>query len=70
MKAYPPINPKFVVDESGSRVGVFLDIKEFDSLIEELEDLYGAMRAERVVEKGSPTRPLEEVEKEILGKDS
>ncbi len=33
------MNGRFVVDENGKRVGVLLDIKEYERMIEELEEL-------------------------------
>lgn len=32
------INPQFVKDESGQELGVFLTKRDFDKLLEELED--------------------------------
>ena len=62
------LNPKFVVDNQGKRVQVLLDVKEFDSLIEELEDLYDVIEAERVIESSEKRYSLEEIEKSLSNK--
>lgn len=33
------MNENFVVDKEGKKIGVFLDIKTYDHLVEELEEL-------------------------------
>jgi len=40
------MDAKYMVDENGKRVGVFLDIEEYERLIEELEELADARAAE------------------------
>jgi len=40
------MDAKYMVDENGKRVGVFLDIEEYERLIEELEELADARVAE------------------------
>ena len=42
------MNGRFVVDENGKRVGVLLDIKEYERMIEELEELEDACAAAEV----------------------
>ena len=65
------INPQFVKDESGKEVGVFLTKKDFDKLLEELED-YEDIKAlnnakSRVDEEFIPfEQALEEIKKERL----
>jgi PHD/YefM family antitoxin component YafN of YafNO toxin-antitoxin module len=51
---------KFIVNEKGEKTAVVIDIKEYQKLLEDLEDL--RLIAER---KDEPTKTLEEVEKEL-----
>jgi PHD/YefM family antitoxin component YafN of YafNO toxin-antitoxin module len=49
------VNGRYVVDENGKRVGVLLDIKEYERMIEELEELEDARTAAEVraaIERG------------------
>lgn len=49
------MNGHYVVDENGKRVGVLLDIKEYERMIEELEELEDARAAAEVraaIERG------------------
>ncbi len=63
------MNPKFVINEQGKKVGVFLDIKEYNALLEELEDLSDIAKAEERLKADEKTYSLEEIEKEILTDD-
>ena len=45
------MNPKFVINEEGQKIGVFLDIKEYNAVIEELEDFHDIMKAETRLKK-------------------
>ncbi len=50
----------YIVDDKGRKKGVILDVKTYEELLEDLEDL--RMVAER---KDEPTSSLEEVEKRL-----
>ena len=39
---------RYVTDESGSRVAVLLDIKEYERMVEKLEDIADARAADEV----------------------
>ncbi len=69
MKEYSSVHPKFLIDDEGKKIGVLLDMKEFDSLIEEIEDLHDVIKSERVIESNAGTHTLEELEEKYLGKD-
>ena len=45
---------QFIVDEQGRKIGIILPIKEYEELLEDLEDL--AIIAER---RHEPTEPLD-----------
>ncbi len=61
------ISAQYIVDNKGKKTGVILDIKLFDALLEELEDLYDVANAERIIKKRGKRYSLQEVEK-ILAK--
>lgn len=63
------MDAKYMVDENGRRVGVFLDIEEYERLIEELEELediraYDEAKAE-IEREGDEAIPLEQAMREI-----
>ena len=63
------IKPKFVYDENNKKHGVLLSIKDFEILIEELEDYYDY----ELVKKLEPfdlkdTIPFEEIKAKYLRK--
>ena len=63
------IKPKFIYDERNKKRGVLLSVKDFELLIDELEDYYDY----ELVKKLEPFNleeaiPLEDVRKEIFGK--
>lgn len=60
--------PNFLVNEAGKKVGVFLDMKSYEALIEEVEDAYDIKRAEKVMAKKGKTHTLEALEKSLLKK--
>ena len=56
--------PRFVYDEKEKKVGVILSIKEFDHLIDELEDYQDYLLAQERRDKKEKLYTLEEVVKE------
>jgi PHD/YefM family antitoxin component YafN of YafNO toxin-antitoxin module len=63
------VNGRYVVDENGKRVGVLLDIKEYERMIEELEELEDILayrEAKAALESGEDEAiPLEQAMREI-----
>ena len=63
------MNGRYVVDENGKRVGVLLDIKEYERMveeIEELEDILAYREAKAALESGEDEAiPLEQAMQEI-----
>lgn len=51
---------QYLVDEKGRKTAVLLSVKEYEELLEDLEDL--AIMAER---RGEPSEPWEEVKKRL-----
>ena len=60
---------RYVVDENGKRVGVLLDIKEYERMVEELEefeDILAYREAKASLESGEDEAiPLEQAMQEI-----
>jgi peptidoglycan hydrolase CwlO-like protein len=65
------IKPQYIVDDSGKKTSVILDLKSFNSLIEELEDLYDIRQAEKIISEGTKSRgkTLEELQKSLNKKN-
>lgn len=60
------MSTRYVVNESGERVSVILDIKEYERLLEDLEDLRAADEALREIESGEDeVVPWEQVKDKI-----
>jgi hypothetical protein len=55
-----PKAKQFVTDENGVRVAVMLDIKEYEELLEELEDLQAAREYEEAKALGETPVPFDE----------
>lgn len=64
-----PLKAQYIVDKDGKKTGVILDIKMFNALLQELEDLYDITQAERIIEKKDQKYTLEEVEKSLSSDD-
>ena len=65
--SFPILNPDFVYDQKGHKKAVILDIKEFEDLVEGLEDFYDIVNAYKAKEESSPEAfSLESVIEEIL----
>lgn len=54
--------PQYIVDEQGNKTAVILDLKIFNKMLEELEDLYDVVEAEKIIKKGEKTFTSKEVE--------
>lgn len=56
----PKLKEKYITDEKGHKEAVVLDVRTYEELIEDLEDLY--VIAER---KKEPTLSLEEIKRSL-----
>ena len=65
------ITLQYVIDNSGKKTGVLLDLKTFNLIIEELEDLRDVREAEQIIAEGEKAkgRTLEEIEKSLKKKN-
>ena len=46
------ISPRYIVDDSGKKKEVILDIKIYEKLLEELEDYYLGLEADKAFKDG------------------
>ena len=65
------MTPQYIVDATGKKTSVVLDLKTFSLIIEELEDLQDIREAEKILAKGEEEmgRTLEEIEESYRKKD-
>ena len=60
-----PKAKQFVTDEKGVRVAVMLDIKDYEELLDDLEDLQAVREYEEAKASGEVPIPLEQALDEI-----
>jgi hypothetical protein len=56
---------RFIVDENGQRIGVLLDIEDYQKLLEELEELDAIRAYDAAKASGDEVLPLEQALAEI-----
>jgi hypothetical protein len=56
---------RFIVDENGQRIGVLLDIEDYQRLLEELEELEAIRAYDAAKASGDEVLPLEQALAEI-----
>ncbi len=54
------LNPQFITDARGKRKSVILTIKEYENLIEQLEDAEDVRLYDEVKARNEPTIPFED----------
>jgi hypothetical protein len=59
------IKENFVVDGSGKRIGVFLPIKDYNRLLEEIEELADIKAYDKAMSRKQEFIPLEQALKNI-----
>lgn len=60
-----PIKERYIVDEQGNRVGVLLDLADYQRLLEELEELECIRAYDVAKASGDEAIPLEQAIAEI-----
>jgi len=65
------IEPQYIIDDKGKKTGVVLDVATFTSMVDELEDLYDIVHAEKIIEKGNGEKgqTIDEIEKSLNKKN-
>lgn len=59
------LKERFIVDENGRRLGVLLDIEDYQRLLEELEELEAIRAYDAAKASGDEVLPLEQALAEI-----
>ena len=59
------LKERYVVDEKGNRVGVLLDLEDYQKLLEELEELESIRAYDAAKASGDEAIPFEQAIKEI-----
>ncbi len=59
------IKGRYVVDEKGKKTGVILDIKDYQRMLDELEELESIRAYDSARSSGNEVVPFEEAVKEI-----
>ena len=62
------LKPQYITDAKGKKLSVILPIKDFQTLIEELEDLYDQRLYDEAKADNEPSTPLDEAFKLIDAK--
>jgi len=58
-------NQKYLVDEKGNRIGVFLDIEDYLKILDELEELESIRAYDTAKASGDEVIPFEQATEEI-----
>jgi PHD/YefM family antitoxin component YafN of YafNO toxin-antitoxin module len=58
--------PQFIVDATGKKTAVVIDIDTFEKLMEKLEDLYLGTSAEEVLENETEFYDFEKVKRDLF----
>ncbi len=60
-----PLTPQYIVDKTGKKKAVILDINSFENLLEEIEDIYFGSLAKLALEQEEETIPHEIVKSKM-----
>ena len=66
-KQFLEISPRFIVDDSGKKTEVVLDITTYEQMLEYLEDLYFGLKAKEAFQEDEYI-DFHEANKDILNK--
>ena len=61
----PKVTPQYIVDSRGRKRAVFLPVKEFNRLIERLEDLEDTLASDEAIENAQEFIELQEIRDEL-----
>lgn len=59
------VNPQYITDNTGKKISVVLSIKEFKTIMEELEELEDVRLYDEAKASGEPSVPIDEAFKII-----
>jgi predicted DNA-binding protein len=63
------LSPQYIVDDTGKRSAVILDVKVYERLLEELEDFYLSRAGEDILSQDEERISIEEVKRNLLDKN-
>jgi len=62
------ITPQYIIDKSGKKTGVILDMSTFEQLLEEIEDIYFGSIAHKALQEEENYIEHTAVKKKLSGK--
>ncbi len=62
----PKINPQYLVDDKGEKTAVLLTIKEFQLLMQRLEDLEDILEMDAVVKTETEFRDYQDIRADLI----
>ncbi len=60
-----PVHPQYITDKTGKKISVVLPLKEFENIIEELEELEDICLYDEAKTSNEPSIPVDEAFKMI-----
>lgn len=54
------INPKYITDQAGNKISVVISVKEFESIIEKIEELEDIKLYDQVKKSDESSLPIDE----------
>lgn len=64
----PSVRPQYITDNSGKKISVVLSLKEYESIMEELEELEDIKLYDEAQKSNEPSIPIDEAFKMIEAK--
>lgn len=61
----PEISPQVIIGKKGAHLGIFIEMKDYELLLERLEEIALGTLATAIKKSKPSTKPLEEIEKEL-----
>lgn len=62
------LNPQYITDNTGKKISAVIPIKEFKSIMEELEELDDIKQYDKVKKTNEPSTPIDDAFKMIEAK--
>lgn len=54
------INPKYITDQAGNKISVVISVKEFEAMVEKIEELEDIKLYDQVKNSDEPSLPIDE----------
>ncbi len=54
------INPKYITDQAGNKISVVISVKEFEAMVEKIEELEDIKLYDQVKLSNEPSIPIDE----------